>query len=56
MYTNQTEKESVAAWGGQLRGVGGQYYKRCMQKAFGWGGHIHYFDSSDGFTAMYICQ
>lgn len=56
MHTNLTENGAVVAWGEKKGGAGGMDHKRNMKEDFGGGGHVRYFDCSDSFTAVCMCQ
>lgn len=53
MHTNLTDNGAVVVWG-EKGGVGERIHKRSMKEAFGGGGHVHYFNCSDGFTAICV--
>ena len=55
MHSNLTDNGAVVAWG-EKGGVGGRDHKRSMKEAFEGGEYVYYFDCSDGFTAVCMCQ
>lgn len=50
-----TDNGAVGAWEEKGR-AGRRDHKRSTKEAFGGGKYVHYFDCSDGFIAVCMCQ